>query len=88
MCQRAADAAMRRAERLAAGENVCTALEASGDEPHSPSEFSGAELSDDGANEDWMMDEGALGPVEVPGSLVVIGERRVECRLAVVYVVL
>ena len=83
MRQRAAGAAMRRAERLAAGENVCAALEAAGDEPRSPSEFSGVELSDDGSNDDWMVDESALGPVEAPGPLVVVEERRVEWVIGV-----
>ena len=81
MRRRAADAAMRRAERLAAGGDAYEVVEvdATGEQSlaDSVSEFSGVELSSDDANE-WLLDESVLEPAEASGPCVVVQEHRVE----------
>ena len=75
MRRRAADTAMRRTERLAAGRDAYEVVEvdATGEQSlaDSISEFSGVELSSDDANE-WLLDESVLEPAEAPGPCVVV----------------
>ena len=76
MRRRAADAAMRRAERLAAGGDAYEVVEVDATGEQSLAD-STSELASDDANE-WLLDESVLEHAEAPGPCVVMQEHRVE----------
>ena len=80
MRQRAADAAMRRAERraerLAAGGDAYEVVEVDATSEQSLADSASGLASDD-ANE-WLLDESVLEHAEAPGPCVVRQEHRVE----------